>query len=106
MPEGVRFKLLALHTQLGLSFGAYDFIRSHDGRWVFLEVNPSGQWLYVETGAAHRISEALARLLWSGRVSDDDLKGAPFCESELNSMMSPFQQAGPLRPVVRREFSR
>lgn len=91
LPENVRLKLLTLHRQLGLSFGAYDFIRSHDGRWIFLEVNTSGQWLYVETGAAHRISEALARLLWCGHVSEEDLEGDPFRESELDSMMAPFQ---------------
>ena len=91
LPENVRLKLLTLQRQLGLSFGAYDFIRSHDGRWIFLEVNTSGQWLYVETGAAHRISEALARLLWCGHVSEEDLEGDPFRESELDSMMAPFQ---------------
>ncbi len=91
VPEDVRLKLLALHRQLGLAFGAYDFIRSDDGRWVFLEVNTSGQWLYVESGAAHRISEALARLLWCGHVCEADLEGDPFSESELDRMMAPFQ---------------
>lgn len=90
VPGDVRAKLLALHRQLGLGFGAYDFIRCHDGRWVFLEVNPSGQWLYVETGAAHRISEALAHLLWFGRVSESDLHGEPFSEPELDAMMARF----------------
>ena len=90
VPGDVRLKLLALHRQLGLSFGAYDFIRSHDGRWVFLEVNPSGQWLYVEAGAAHRVSEAFARLLWSGHACESDLRGEPFSEAELDSMMAVF----------------
>ncbi|MGJ3262919.1 MAG: MvdC/MvdD family ATP grasp protein [Salinarimonas sp.] len=37
----------------GLVFGCLDFVETPDGGFVFLEVNPSGQWLWIEqlTGA-------------------------------------------------------
>jgi glutathione synthase/RimK-type ligase-like ATP-grasp enzyme len=38
-------KMLA---QLGLVYGAFDFIRSADGKLVFLEVNPTGEWAWLE----------------------------------------------------------
>ena len=36
-------KLLKVHEQLGLIYGAYDLIERPDGEMVFLECNPAGQ---------------------------------------------------------------
>lgn len=52
-----------LVQRLGLNFGAIDLIRTPDGRYVFLEINPNGQWLWVETLTGLRITESLVRLL-------------------------------------------
>jgi hypothetical protein len=41
-------------------YGAYDFIVTPDNRYVFVEVNPSGQWLWIEDLAGCPISEAVA----------------------------------------------
>ena len=48
VPETVRDRCLALVTALGLRFGAIDVIVTPDGRYVFLEINPFGQWLWME----------------------------------------------------------
>jgi len=48
VPEGVRERLLEVMSRLGIVFGCFDFIIDPDGRWVFLEVNPAGQFLWVE----------------------------------------------------------
>ena len=32
----------------GLMFGAFDFIVDQNGDWIFLEINPNGQWLWLE----------------------------------------------------------
>ncbi|HBB65351.1 MAG TPA: hypothetical protein DCZ84_01770 [Candidatus Vogelbacteria bacterium] len=45
--------------QLGLVFGAIDLIVTLDGKYVFLEINPNGQWLWVEHLLGLHISEAL-----------------------------------------------
>jgi hypothetical protein len=56
-------RLVALQRRLGLVYGACDLRETPDGRQVFLEVNPGGQWLFVEHRAGLPITEALAGLL-------------------------------------------
>ncbi|MGP9822497.1 hypothetical protein ACTZWW_20925 [Salinarimonas sp. NSM] len=53
----------ALHDAFGLAYGAYDFIVDRDGRHVFLEVNPMGQWVWLEEATGLGISAAVADLL-------------------------------------------
>ncbi|MGW4823521.1 ATP-grasp ribosomal peptide maturase [Streptomyces sp. NPDC004227] len=57
---------LALHEYMdhfGLLFGAFDFAVDLDGRWWFLECNPSGQWYWLETATGLPMCAALADLL-------------------------------------------
>jgi glutathione synthase/RimK-type ligase-like ATP-grasp enzyme len=54
---------LRLVQGLGLEFGAIDLIRTPDGRYVFLEVNGNGQFLWAEELSGVKVSEALADLL-------------------------------------------
>lgn len=56
-------RLLALHREFGLIYGAYDFIIKPGGEPVFLEVNPSGQWMWLEEMLGFPISEKIAKLL-------------------------------------------
>ncbi|MDP9120565.1 MAG: hypothetical protein M3O15_04225, partial [Acidobacteriota bacterium] len=48
LPAGIERACLALMERLGILFGCFDFIVTPDGRYVFLEVNPAGQFLWVE----------------------------------------------------------
>jgi glutathione synthase/RimK-type ligase-like ATP-grasp enzyme len=52
--------LLAMNERLGLAFGAYDLIVTPDGEPVFLEVNPMGQWLWLERATGVPITDAVA----------------------------------------------
>ncbi|MEM9433681.1 MAG: MvdC/MvdD family ATP grasp protein [Pseudomonadota bacterium] len=56
-------KLRALMHRLGLKYGAIDLRRRPDGRDVFLEINPAGQWLFVEDKSQQPISRAMAGLM-------------------------------------------
>lgn len=56
-------KLKSLMKALGLKFGCVDLILTPDGEYVFLEINPSGQWLWVERLVGFPISEMLAKML-------------------------------------------
>jgi glutathione synthase/RimK-type ligase-like ATP-grasp enzyme len=56
-------RLVAFHRSLGLVYGAYDFIVTPEDKPVFLEVNPSGQWLWIEEHTRCPISEAVAESL-------------------------------------------
>jgi glutathione synthase/RimK-type ligase-like ATP-grasp enzyme len=52
--------LVALTRKLGLAFGAHDLIVTPDGETVFLEVNPIGQWLWLERATGIDVSNAVA----------------------------------------------
>lgn len=55
--------LLALMERLGLVYGAIDMRLTPDGRYVFLEINTAGQWLFIEQATGQAISDALAATL-------------------------------------------
>jgi glutathione synthase/RimK-type ligase-like ATP-grasp enzyme len=63
LPESTAAAARRLMDALGLTTGAFDFIRTPDGDDVFLEVNPSGEWGMLERDLGLPISEALAELL-------------------------------------------
>lgn len=63
LPARVERRLLDLLQSLGLSYGAVDLRRTPEGDYVFLEINPAGQWLFVEHATGQPIAAALADLL-------------------------------------------
>jgi glutathione synthase/RimK-type ligase-like ATP-grasp enzyme len=65
LPEPVSMLLRRLMRELRLCYGAIDLRLTPDGRYVFLEINPAGQYLYIEQQTGQQISAALAGLLAS-----------------------------------------
>ncbi|KVL88732.1 hypothetical protein WT02_14975 [Burkholderia stagnalis] len=63
LPKNIEDRVLELMRRLGLVYGAIDMRRTPDGRYVFLEVNPAGQWLFTELPTGLLISQAIARTL-------------------------------------------
>ena len=63
LPPELEKKLLQLMDVWGLSFGAIDMILTPDDRYVFLEINPNGQWGWIEQLTGMPISLAIAELL-------------------------------------------
>lgn len=63
LPADVEAKLLALMNAFGLNYGALDLIVTPEGRHVFLEINPAGQYLWVEAVTKLPITAALAEEL-------------------------------------------
>jgi glutathione synthase/RimK-type ligase-like ATP-grasp enzyme len=63
LPPETEAGLLALMDYFGLNYGAADFILTPDGRHVFLELNPSGEFFWLEHGPGLDISGALADVL-------------------------------------------
>lgn len=66
LPDAVADRLRTLLRRLGLRYGAIDVRRRTNGDHVFLEVNPAGQWQFVEQRTGQPITEALASLLATG----------------------------------------
>lgn len=63
LPPEIEHRCLELTRCLGLEFGAIDLIRTPDGRYVFLEINGNGQFLWAEDHSGVGVSAALANLL-------------------------------------------
>jgi glutathione synthase/RimK-type ligase-like ATP-grasp enzyme len=63
LPREVEEKLLRLMDYFGLNYGAADFIVTPDGRHVFLEVNPVGEFFWLERHPGLPVSEAIADVL-------------------------------------------
>jgi glutathione synthase/RimK-type ligase-like ATP-grasp enzyme len=63
LPAEIGEKLLRLMRALGLEYGAIDMRLSPEGEYVFFEVNPAGQFLYVEMATGMKIAAALAEHL-------------------------------------------
>lgn len=63
VPKELAGKIRQLMKSLGLCFGALDVILTPDGRYVFLEVNPTGEWGMLERDLELPISNAIARAL-------------------------------------------
>ena len=60
LPTSVEDCLRKLMHRLGLEYGAIDLRLTPQGDYVFLEINPAGQFLWIELATGQKISEALA----------------------------------------------
>ncbi len=83
LPPDLAQHCRALLHGLGLVFGCIDFVVTPDGRSVFLEVNESGQFLFVERYAGIPLLDAFAELLLQGRsdfVWSDSNIAVRYCE--------------------------
>jgi glutathione synthase/RimK-type ligase-like ATP-grasp enzyme len=65
LDAGTRDKLLELLRILNLRMGVFDLKRRPDGELVWLEVNPQGQFLFLEGLTGERLSLAFADFLHS-----------------------------------------
>jgi ATP-grasp ribosomal peptide maturase len=68
-PDDVHDAVIALLNRLGLPFGAFDFVVTPEGEWVFLEVNPNGQWGWIEDHTGLPITSAMVDLLTGENVA-------------------------------------
>lgn len=59
-------KLIAFVRRLDLVFAAIDLVEDEKGNMVFLEVNPNGQWVWLDDILNLGISESVAKWLISG----------------------------------------
>jgi hypothetical protein len=56
----VRRSVRSYLREFNLTFGAFDFSVTPDGRWWFLECNPAGQWGWLVEETSLPIAEAIA----------------------------------------------
>lgn len=60
LPEKVCNAITLMMNKMGLYFGAIDIIRQTDGEYVFLEVNPQGEWGMLQRDLGYPIGETIA----------------------------------------------
>jgi MvdD family ATP-grasp ribosomal peptide maturase len=63
LPKDVEQKLLRLMDAFGLNYGAVDFVVTPDGRHVFLEINPAGEFFWLERDPGFPVSQAIADVM-------------------------------------------
>jgi glutathione synthase/RimK-type ligase-like ATP-grasp enzyme len=63
LPSTIRERCTKLIRSLGLRYGAIDFILDKNDRLVFLEVNPTGDWNYIESQLSLPITKAMVNLI-------------------------------------------
>ncbi|MDE3073850.1 MAG: hypothetical protein KGJ86_00345 [Chloroflexota bacterium] len=65
LPSDIHDKCVALTEALGLHYGAIDMIVTSGGDYIFLEINPTGQYQWLEALTGLPITDALVELLSS-----------------------------------------
>lgn len=68
LPTEIQEKCLLLMRRFGLAFGAIDMILTPDDRYVFLELNPNGQWGWIEHATGLPLCATLVDLLTKDAV--------------------------------------
>jgi glutathione synthase/RimK-type ligase-like ATP-grasp enzyme len=60
LPAEVGDRCLELTASYGLRFAAIDLAETPDGQYVFFEINPNGQWAWVEQACGLPLASHLA----------------------------------------------
>jgi len=63
LPERTEQQCIELVASYGLRFGALDLILTPEGEYVFLELNPNGQWGFIQILTGLPIAEAIVEEL-------------------------------------------
>ena len=63
LPATEADRCISLVSTLDLTFGAIDLVFDESGLLQFLEVNPNGEWMWIEDFAGYQISDAIAEFL-------------------------------------------
>lgn len=72
LPQEIEIKCRKLVAAFGLMYGALDFVVTPDGEYVFLELNPSGQWVWLERRLRMPITDTILDIL-VGNSHDEHL---------------------------------
>ncbi|MFI0445478.1 MvdC/MvdD family ATP grasp protein [Actinomadura sp. 6N118] len=77
LPEEIVKKTQALLAELGAVYAAVDFIVTPSGEYIFLEVNPMGQFMWMQHDMGLALGDHFAELL---------MKGGPFSRGEVTQI--------------------
>ena len=61
LPSDIEEKCVILLKKLNLKFGAIDLILNKNNKYIFLEINPNGQWAWIEKQLGYNISNEIVK---------------------------------------------
>jgi glutathione synthase/RimK-type ligase-like ATP-grasp enzyme len=73
LPDELERGLLRMTRSYGLSFACIDLVLSEDNEYVFLELNPIGEWGWLERVADVNITDCIVTALLTGDASQQQL---------------------------------
>ncbi len=87
IPSSVKEKCFQLMDQLGIVFGSFDFCVDKNEKYFFLEVNPMGQFLWLDRNAHFPMLSLFCDFIESGKANfladsstTDDYRYADVCQ--------------------------
>lgn len=63
LPENIKKMCIELTKRLNLNYSAIDMVVDRQGQYVFLEINPNGQWAWIENRLGFPLAEKIVDLL-------------------------------------------
>lgn len=61
LPQDVESKIHSLMRHYRLRYAAIDMAVDHEGNWIFFEVNPNGQWAWLDLAGGANIAASFVR---------------------------------------------
>ncbi len=82
LPADVAAKCVEMIEHYGLRFGAFDFVVTPECGYIFLELNPNCQWLWLQRLTNIDMVGALCQLLESGNAEAQfEINGRQICRT-------------------------
>ncbi len=100
LPRPLARRCLKLVERLGLRFGAIDLILTPDGRYIFLEINPNGAWLWMERTTGLPIGKAVCDLLLSREATATQTRVPVEARPTANPATPPPPQSSVVAPPL------
>jgi hypothetical protein len=91
LPPELSARCVQLVQRMELCYGTIDIVLTPDNRYVFLELNPNGQYLWIESATGLPITTAVADLLMSAPVSDS--ADVARCADSVNGIVPSLRSA-------------
>ncbi len=67
VPDYIREKCFEVMRYFNISFSAMDFILTTEGEYIFLELNPNGQWAWIQEITGLPMSKCMSDVLHKGK---------------------------------------
>lgn len=59
LPEDIENSCIAINKHFHLGFSAIDMVLSKSGEYIFLELNPNGQWAWIEENTGYPLRDTI-----------------------------------------------